>query len=618
VLAQERTMLRTLIDNLSDVVYFKDINSRFIAVSAQPHFGLHFPLDQFIGKTDLELFPKEIAERFYFEEQAILRSGVPMLNREEQSVHLDTGQPIWVLTTKVPVRDSQGKIVGLVGVSRDITERKLMEETLRKNEERLRAIFEQAAIGISFVGPTGAWLQVNQKVCDILGYTAEELRELTWQEMTHPDDLENDYQLAMRLLAGEMPTYSLEKRYLRKDGSYVWVRITCSTLGDASGVNTQYGITAIEDISERKQAEEALRANEIRYRLLMEQASDAIFVADEQANYVDVNDAACQLLGYTRDELLRLNVKNVVSPEDLAAVPIPWDTMRAGTIIMERRLVRKDGSRVPVEVSAKVLDDGRLQVFARDISERSRAEKQQLALELEQEKVALLGRFVGDASHDLRTPLSVMSTSVYLLRNLTDPSKQTRYLDNLEAQVAHIGRLIENMFTLSRLDMGVSQFQWVACNVDTLVRNVCARHERLASQKQHQIELKLASNLPCIFADQSEMATALGHLFVNALNYTMEGGLVTVSTYRRGQQVVIEVKDNGIGIGDEDLPLIFERFYRADKTRRMDTGNSGLGLTIARKIVEAHHGLIEVESQVNQGSTFRIVLPEYESRNGQA
>ena len=138
------------------------------------------------------------------------------------------------------------------------TERKRTEEALRESEERFRATFEQAAVGIAHVDPDGRWLRVNQRLCDIVGYSREELLEKTFQDITHPDDLDSDIEKVHQLLAGEISTYSMEKRYFKKDGSIVWINLTVSPLREPSG-EIKYFIAAIEDITERKQAEEALQ-----------------------------------------------------------------------------------------------------------------------------------------------------------------------------------------------------------------------------------------------------------------------------------------------------------------------------------------------------------------------
>ena len=165
------------------------------------------------------------------------------------------GTPFWNELYVSPVHDEKGRLTNFVGVQNDITERRRIEEVLRESEERFRATFEHAAIGAAQVGIDGRWLRVNQRLGEIIGYEPEELLETTFQEITHPEDLEGDLAHMRRLLADELKTYTMEKRYLRKDGTAIWVNLTVSLVRDSSG-EPAYFIAAVEDISERKKAEE--------------------------------------------------------------------------------------------------------------------------------------------------------------------------------------------------------------------------------------------------------------------------------------------------------------------------------------------------------------------------
>jgi len=165
------------------------------------------------------------------------------------------GTPFWNELYVSPVHDEEGRLTNFVGVQNDITERRGIEEVLRESEERFRATFEHAAIGAAQVGIDGRWLRVNQRLAEIVGYQREELLQRTFQDITHPDDLEGDLEQMRRLLLGELQTYTMEKRYLRKGGGEVWVNLTVSLVRDASG-DPAYFIAVVEDISERKKAEE--------------------------------------------------------------------------------------------------------------------------------------------------------------------------------------------------------------------------------------------------------------------------------------------------------------------------------------------------------------------------
>ncbi|MDP8945656.1 MAG: PAS domain S-box protein, partial [Actinomycetota bacterium] len=165
------------------------------------------------------------------------------------------GTPFWNELYVSPVHDEEGRLTNFVGVQNDITERRGIEEILRESEERFRATFEHAAIGAAQVGIDGRWLRVNRRLTEIVGYEREELLQRTFQDITHPDDLEGDLEQMRRLLLGELQTYAMEKRYLKKGGPEVWVNLTVSLVRDASG-EPAYFIAVVEDISERKKTEE--------------------------------------------------------------------------------------------------------------------------------------------------------------------------------------------------------------------------------------------------------------------------------------------------------------------------------------------------------------------------
>jgi PAS domain S-box-containing protein len=212
-----------------------------------------YPVDEVLGRNCRFLQGEDRDQPALEELRSALRE-----ERESRVVlrnYRKDGTQFWNELYVSPVHDEEGRLTNFVGVQNDITERRRIQEVLRESEERFRATFEHAAIGAAQVGIDGRWLRVNQRLAEIVGYEPDELLETTFQEITHPDDLEGDLAQVKRLLAGELQTYVLEKRYLRKDGSTVWVNLTVSLVRDASG-EPAYFIAAVEDISARKQTEE--------------------------------------------------------------------------------------------------------------------------------------------------------------------------------------------------------------------------------------------------------------------------------------------------------------------------------------------------------------------------
>lgn len=298
------------------------------------------------------------------------------------------GAPFWNELYVSPVYDAAGTLTHFVGVQNDVTERRAVEEALREGEERFRTTFEGAAIGIAHVAPDGSWLRVNRKLSEIVGYGREELLGKTFQDITHPDDLKDDLAAVRRLLAGLADTYSTEKRYIRKDGSVVWIHLTVSLVREPSG-KPRYFIAAVEDIGRRRAAEEELR----RQARLLDLTQDSVIVRDVEDRVFFWNRGAQEDYGWSFPE-----VRGRRSHELLKTVfPEPLDEIKArlhrdGYWEGELTHHRRDGTRVVVASRWALQRDEAGEPAAvleinNDVTERKRAEEERERL-LAQERVA--------------------------------------------------------------------------------------------------------------------------------------------------------------------------------------------------------------------------------------
>ncbi len=260
---------------------------------------------------------------------------------------------------------------------------KRAEAALKVNEELMRSIFDNAAVGISHDGLDARFLQVNQKLCAMLGYAREELLGMKARDVTHPDDREINAHRRAQILAGEMSTYSAERRCLRKDGSLIWVNQTVSLVRDAAGTPLHF-VRVVEDITERKAAESALRTSEETLRATFSQAGVGIIITSPEQRYLHVNDKYCDMLGYAREELLGMSNTDVLVPQQVENVLENRRKLIRGevqNVSNERQLVRKDGSLIWIHQSTSLARDPNggprhfITVVA-DISERKRAEEQ--------------------------------------------------------------------------------------------------------------------------------------------------------------------------------------------------------------------------------------------------
>ena len=258
ILAQERHRMNTLMDNIPDKIYFKDLQSRFVRVNRAMLAQLKVAdAAHILGQTDFDFFTAEHAQQAFADEQRIIQTGEPLVGFEEKETWPD-GSVTWVSTTKDCLRDHQGHIIGTFGISRNITEHKAAEETLRMSEERMRLFFERQLVGMAITSPEKGWVKVNDKICEMLGYSREELVRLTWTELTYPEDLASDVAQFERLLKGEIEGYTLEKRFVRKDGSLVFTNLAvgCVRRPDRS---VDYVLALLEDITGRKRSDDQIR-----------------------------------------------------------------------------------------------------------------------------------------------------------------------------------------------------------------------------------------------------------------------------------------------------------------------------------------------------------------------
>lgn len=270
-----------------------------------------------------------------------------------------------------------------VGNLRTRDARQQAEQAARENERRFKEFFEQAAVGMTRVSLDGALVDVNQKFCDMLGYRRDEVIGRHIRDITHPDDYRVGAQFRARVSQGEMKAASSEKRFIRKDGAVVWGRRSLAVARDDAG-KPQYVISVVEDISERKQAEDALRASEETLRATFAQAGVGITITSPDQRYLQVNDKYCDMLGYTREELLQMSIADVLHPDAVEDVHANRSKLILGelqTVTHERQLLRKDGSPIWVNHATSLArgQNGEPMHFitvAEDISVRKRIEEQ--------------------------------------------------------------------------------------------------------------------------------------------------------------------------------------------------------------------------------------------------
>ncbi len=380
---------------------------------------------------------------------------------------------------------------------------------------------------------------------------------------------------------------------------------------------------AIRPALERKRAEKALRQSEEKYRRLFEQSREAIFVTNEAGNHIDFNQAALELYGYTREELLRVNAnERYVNPGDRERF-IQEVTAKGFVEEFEVKLRKKDGTEMLCLITSNLWRDPgegvQYQGIVRDITGRQEAERklqdhsEQLEEMVEErtrelreaqgklvrkEKLAVLGRLAGGVGHDLRTPLSVITNAIYYLK-MTNPDadeKTKEYLEVIADAVHSSDEIISELLEFAR----TSPPRREEVEASGLVADALEKH---SPPENIQVTVDTAPDLPSLVVDPYQIKRVLTNLVNNAYQAMPEGGTLTITAREEEGGVRISVADTGVGISDEGMKHIFEPLYTT-KSRGI-----GLGLATSQGLVEANRGTIEVESEAGEGSTFTVILP---------
>jgi len=369
----------------------------------------------------------------------------------------------------------------------------------------------------------------------------------------------------------------------------------------------------------RLRSQEAkLRESEARYRGLVDLAADAIVVSGADTRLVEANHRASELFGYTRQELLSISLEQLFGPEELRRVPFRYDLADQGQIVVvERRLARKNGVEVPVEMSSRRMPDGKYQTILRDVSERHRAERERVALEgrlRQSQKMEAVGRLAGGVAHDFNNLLTAITGSLALaLRDVEPENRAHRWLKETDKAAWRAAALTHQLLAFSRQ-------QVIAPRVVDLRGVVEGAGSMLSRMIGEDVELRIrVCEDPCMVeVDQGQLEQVLLNLAANARDAMPDGGTLAIEVSRskgilahtgrasRGPSVVMTVTDTGQGMNDDVQARIFEPFF----TTKPAGSGTGLGLAMVYGAVEQNGGSIDVVSKPGRGSTFRIHLPE--------
>ncbi len=614
-----------IIESAHDAIFFKDLGSRYIIANDRTLEAFGLSREDVIGKNDYELMPdQKEAKKNVHDDQIVFKSGKPT----EVFKHMTgaAGKEYWFQAIKVPQFDNYGKVTGLVGIARDITERKQAEAALKKSEIRYRSFVENFR-GIAFRGKMDFTpVFFHGAVFEITGYTEDEFvgGNPRWDQAIHPDDLSGLFTEDEKKLR-TIPWYSYEREYriIRKDGKTRWIHEIIQNVCDESG-QPSYVQGALYDITDRKQAEEALKESEGKLSAMLQSIGDHISMMDKDLNIIWANSIAKKIFG---NDIIGKKCHEVYHRRKEPCEPYPCFVLKAfmdGEIHEhDTQVIDKDGKILSFHCTANVAlkdKEGKpkavIDIF-RDVTEEKLAqeEKSKLGTQLQQaKKMQAIGTLASGFAHNFNNLLMgiVANTSIMLL-DIDSNHPHYRYLKNIEKQVKSGSKVARQLTGYAR----VERYEFKPINMNQLLKETSVTFG--IAKKKIRFHQKIAEKLHIIEADKEQIEQALLNLYINAVDAMPEGGDLFLKTMnvtyqdmigrtykpKPGKYILLTVRDTGIGMDKKTKERIFEPFF----TTKDNIQSTGLGLSSTYNIIKAHGGYIDVDSEKGVGTTFSIYLP---------
>ena len=558
---------------------------------------------------------------FYFDQaaaqhliDAVFESHKPKTGKFQ--LRATSGTVKWV-RIRANVHVEEGICTVLYGTVEDITEEVIMINTHLEREQRFEQAFDFAPIGMAMVSLEGNWLKVNNSICQLLGYAENELLQFTFQDLTYPDDLGSDLQQMHRLLAGMISRYSIEKRYIHKNGQLIWVLLNVSLVRDQQNTPL-YFISQVKDISERKKHLDLLQRERQRLDNIIRSTGVGTWEWDIRTNQVICDARSLAILGYGSDELGNSDMTtwhSLIHPDDRQANALLLEQCfrrKLDFYASECRMFHKDGQWIWIEIRGKVIewteDDQPLLMLGTymDIHERkSLEEEQKKMLEIVSEQNNRLLNFAHIVSHNIRSHAGNIQMLTDILTYEQDEQERkecTAMLltntTNLQETLVHLNEVIKVQGSDLKNKKPLNLLHEIERILIILSESLRQAQAQVHTEVSEQIEVRY---------DPAYLESILLNLISNCIKYRHPDRqlVINLKAIPNHGSIVLEVTDNGLGI---DLSMHGHKLFGMYKTFHGNTDARGIGLFLTKSHVEAMNGRISAESAANVGTTFTIII----------
>ncbi len=537
----------------------------------------------------------------------------------------------WTITV-----DEEFRLIFIVGA--DETNTKLAQ--IREESERsyFESLYANAAVGVSHMDLKGHFLRANDGFCRLVGYAADELRNLTYIDITHPDDLAADSARVHLLISGELDRISIENRYIRQDGAPVPVHVNFTLIRDEQFAPKMI-LCTLGEINSKSPRSESLKKTEEYYRTWIDPNDRTYWTASPSGSILDLSDNGGLATGVGRIGLVREGWRDLVHPEDQERVSHEWSAAVSAGLqyLCEYRVRVLTGmyhwvrsQAVPSrDTSGEVMcwygctDDIQIQKITEDqllkvVEERSRDLQRANEALMEARDAALeasisKSQFLANISHEIRTPMNGVIGIASILREQPLDVKSKGLVELICQSGESLIKIIDDILDFSKIEAGRVTLEPVPTDVVSLVSDVIALFQGHGRLKN--LVLSAESRLchvQTVMVDSFRLRQVLTNLVGNSIKFTQEGGVTAIVAGEISGSVLhldLLIHDTGVGIPPDRLPFVFDSFTQADQSIHREYGGTGLGLAISKNLVELMGGTLTVESDLGKGTTMRIQMP---------
>lgn len=627
---ENQPFLDFLMDNIPDTIYFKDRASRFTKINhAQAVFLGINTTDDAIGKRDEDFLDARLSNEAYKDEQHIMNTGIPLLNKLERIKTLQGEK--YVRATKIPIKDENGNCIGLVGISRDVSNEYIVEKELLREKKFMDLLMDNLPDRIYFKNKNSQFIRCNMALAKIFGLNSPEdmygKTDLDFFEPIHAKEAFEDEQRIMRertVIVDKLESYLKGKQR-------IWELTT--KIPFVNSKDEVVGLVGIShDFTKQKKLEDKLKVEKELLQMLMDNVPDYIYFKDVDSKYIRANKAIASffktdvnsIIDKTDVDFLSKSAAEKTHKQDLFVI-------NKGKVLINEveKLQDLDGNTVWISTTKVPIKDENSQVIglvgvSRDVTMLELTKQHfEMAKIRAEEANASKSLFLANMSHEIRTPMNGIIGMADIMSKSKLDASQKEYLDIIMKSGQTLLSLINNILDFSKIESGKMELETVPINIRSVIEEVADMHVVQATSKSVDLFTYIDPEIPeFVGGDYIRLKQIITNLVNNAIKFTSKGEVVVHVNYlgkvNGNHEISFKVKDTGIGIAEENQKKLFKSFSQVDASSTRKYGGTGLGLAISQRLVGLMKGELELESALNSGSTFFFKCEFSESINIQS